>query len=83
MIAIYMPAAFGAAWQYCSYRHINLPLLKITFCFHTASAGSSHRCSLLESVIGLSGTASNPPESGRLVAAYIIKHLTTTSDPKQ
>jgi hypothetical protein len=33
-----LPAAFGAAGKFCSYRRINLPLLKITFCFHTASA---------------------------------------------
>ena len=43
MIAIYMLAAFGAAWQYCSYRRINLPLLKIIFCFHTASAKLGRR----------------------------------------
>jgi hypothetical protein len=42
MIAVYMPAAYGAAWQYCSYIRINLPLLKITFCFHTASAVLGH-----------------------------------------
>jgi len=43
MIAVYMPAAYGAVWHYCSYSCINLPLQIITFCFYTASAktGSS------------------------------------------
>jgi hypothetical protein len=32
------PAAFGTTWQYCSCKRINIPLLKITFCFYTAWA---------------------------------------------
>jgi len=33
---MYMPAAYGTPWQYCSYSRFNTPLLIITFCFHTA-----------------------------------------------
>jgi hypothetical protein len=40
------PAAYGATWQYCSSNRINIPLLKITFCFYTAWArnGSTDVC---------------------------------------
>ena len=37
---MYMPAAYGTPWQYCSYSRFYTPLLKITFCFYIASAGS-------------------------------------------
>jgi hypothetical protein len=35
---MYIPAAYGTPWQYCSYSRFNAPLSKITFCFHIASA---------------------------------------------
>jgi hypothetical protein len=35
---MYMPAGYATLWQYCSSSRFNSPLLKNTFCFHTASA---------------------------------------------
>jgi len=37
-IVMYMLAGYATPWQYCSSSRFNSPLLKITFCFHTASA---------------------------------------------
>jgi len=37
-IVMYMTAGYATPWQYCSSNRFNSPLLKITFCFHTASA---------------------------------------------
>jgi hypothetical protein len=68
MIAIYMLAAFGAAWQYCSYRRINLPLLKITFCFHTASAELSSTVIISQGEEGYLLNVCSTPELGHTPA---------------
>ena len=41
-VVMYMPAAYGTPWQYYSNSRFNTPLLKITFCFYTASAKRRH-----------------------------------------
>ena len=43
-LVMYMPAGYATLWQYCSSSRFNSPLLKNTFCFHTASARSRRSC---------------------------------------
>ena len=72
MIAVYMPAAYGAAWQYCSYSRINLPLLKITFCFHTVWAVMRPRSlsDLTQAAQELTTPTQTPdPNSGLIIRA--------------
>jgi hypothetical protein len=64
MVAIYIRTVCGATWHYFFYSRISIPLLKITFCFYTASAELGSTVITINIMMAIQRT-STPPEIGR------------------